>query len=433
MNPAWLSLLLVCLHPPADSQAVARAIIIRAIVAEGGEARLSQQVATHSLCKGRVFFLGDVAFTGETWTQKHDQVRQLLRIDAPRMRHIVLVLNGHDGWLSYSRHTEPLEPRTLALVRIESYVDRVTNLVPLLKEKQFHLAALGESMVEGQPVVGVKVTAPGQPDVLLYFTRDTGLLCKREYRAHENGSDKIVTFVSLYSDYHALDPARNEERTLEAANIATDGPSVVRYLRKHSISDADLTRARKLIRELGSHSFHRREKAAADLVALGASAIPLLQEARRDHDPEIARRARDCLRQVRGKVQPAVLTAVIRLVALRRPPKAVETLLAFAPSAPDDAVGREVVHALKSLADTDSTTHRVLLKALDDPEPGRRRAATIALGRLPLPAGSRRIFLGGIQLPRKIRTFRDNERSMEYETLAVEYFDHFDGRLFEKP
>ena len=98
MSLAWLVTVLVCLVFPTpngvDSQATARAVIRRAIAAEGGEQRLAQPVATHSRCKGKVLFLGNTDFVGETWTQRGTQVRQLLEIDAQGMRRVVLVLNG---------------------------------------------------------------------------------------------------------------------------------------------------------------------------------------------------------------------------------------------------------------------------------------------------------------------------------------------------
>src|SRR5262245_54698629 len=85
---------------------------------------------------------------------------------------------------------------------------------------------------------------------------------------------------------------------LREANIATDGPGLLAFLRKRTLANSDLDHIRALIRDLGNDSFETREKASAQLVASGAVAIPLLRLATRDPDIEIVRRAEDCLRRI---------------------------------------------------------------------------------------------------------------------------------------
>ncbi len=62
----------------------------------------------------------------------------------------------------------------------------------------------------------------------------------------------------------------------------------------------DIPRAEleKLIRDLGSDDFDTREKAAARLLQIGRSALPLLGPARESTDAEIARRAKDLFREI---------------------------------------------------------------------------------------------------------------------------------------
>lgn len=419
---------------PADSQVAARAIIVRAIAAQGGEQRLAFPVATHSRCKGTMSFLGNVTFSGETWSQEGNQVRQLLTINGPQIRRVLLILNGANAWLAYD-HAQPemLDPGTLAAVRIENYVDGITNLVPLVHDKSYRLAMADEQIVDGRPVVGVKVAADGKPDVLLYFDRDTGLLCKRMYQSTERGSAKSTSFVSLYSDYRTVKAGDSEEQTLRQAGVASDGPALVRYLEQHSLNNAALDNVQRLIRALGARSFRQREKATADLVALGPSALPFLRKAETDHDLEIVRRARLCVHRIEAEDQPnpAVTGAVIRLIGLRQPPGSAAALLAFAPLAPDAATTREIQTALKALAVKGEK--RRLRKALDDPNPARRSVAAAALGQAKPVSEPQRVFLDGLKMPRRIQTFRDHKPSMTYETVSVEYFDHLDKGLFSRP
>lgn len=60
------------------------------------------------------------------------------------------------------------------------------------------------------------------------------------------------------------------------------------------------------IRQLGDESFAVREQAQRKLVAIGAPAVTALRAAADSSDPEVARRARNVLRSVRGKLHPQV-------------------------------------------------------------------------------------------------------------------------------
>src|SRR5205085_1144646 len=135
-----------------------------------------------------------------------------------------------------------------------------------------------------------------------------------------------------------------------------------------------------LIVQLGHRSFGVRQRATAELKRLGLRAAPLLRQAARDKDEEVARRARQCLEQLAGDPDTALAAATVRLLALRRPPGAVETLLDYGAWAPDEAVAREVRGALATLADDGGKGKRALRAALKDRDPQRRAAAAAALG-----------------------------------------------------
>ncbi len=54
-------------------------------------------------------------------------------------------------------------------------------------------------------------------------------------------------------------------------------------------------RVGQLIEQLGSNHFPEREKAAKELISIGAPALEPLRQALKHDDPEVARRARDCI------------------------------------------------------------------------------------------------------------------------------------------
>ncbi len=167
----------------------------------------------------------------------------------------------------------------------------------------------------------------------------------------------------------------------------TDGPALLAALRKRTLSAADRDRVRDLIRRLGHEDFAVREKATADLVALGTMALPLLQQARTSSDPEVARRADECLRRIEHDPAGRLPVAALRLLALRKPAGVVEALLAYLPCAEDESMAAEAQAVLAALAQRDGRPEPVLARALEDPEPLVRGAAAEALARGGGPVG----------------------------------------------
>src|SRR4051812_15246758 len=68
-----------------------------------------------------------------------------------------------------------------------------------------------------------------------------------------------------------------DEKTLKDAGVGTDGPAVLDYLRKRTLSDADRTKLADRVRRLGHNDFDEREKASEDLFKAGRAAVPFLR------------------------------------------------------------------------------------------------------------------------------------------------------------
>jgi hypothetical protein len=177
------------------------------------------------------------------------------------------------------------------------------------------------------------------------------------------------------------DPAAQDEQLLRGANIGTDGPALVEFFRKRVGTEAVRTRARDLIKQLGDDSFEVREKASADLVAVGRVAAPALRAALKDPDAEVARRAADCLRLIENDAGPMLASAALRRLSALKPAGAAEVLLDYLPGADAEGVAEEVRDALPAVALRDGKADPALVKALSDPAPLRRGAAAEALCR----------------------------------------------------
>jgi HEAT repeat protein len=162
--------------------------------------------------------------------------------------------------------------------------------------------------------------------------------------------------------------------------MATDNESLMAYLRRHS---ADVDRlVLNLIRDLGSDEFEVREHASAQLVALGEAAVPRLREHKDSHDPEVARRVKECLTELARLPILNVPLIVTRLLVQRQVEAAVPVLIEHLGNTADPDVEEEIYYGLEDLAVKDGHVHPALEAALADANSSRRAAAACLLGRL---------------------------------------------------
>lgn len=436
MGPLLLLPLVLAPADPAPPRDGARALVVRAVRAVGGEEKLRLRRASYTRIKGTLHYLGDVAFTGESFTQPggpFKQTQQFTLNGSPM--NMIQVFNGPSAWVNINGQTQDVDNQTVAVMTKARHADRVLSLLPLLADGKFVLTELGASQVEGRPADAVRVSHEGQPDVTLYFDRENGFLVKSEYRALDEREGAMTLRAIVYTDYREVDPAAGAEQLLKEAGRPTQTAALLDWLRKQVVSDTGRAEIQALIRRLGAESFPVRERASAELVDRGSAAIPLLREALKDPDPEIANRAERCLRKLKEE-SPATLAAAVRLLALRRPAGAAEVLLAYLLSVSDDEVAREVRYALAQVAMRDGKPEPVLERALNDRNPVRRAAAAGALGR---DGGAwerepgRPLWLRGLKVPMKVTSYRDGRKTSEWQKVEVRYFNRFPDSVFARP
>jgi hypothetical protein len=172
-----------------------------------------------------------------------------------------------------------------------------------------------------------------------------------------------------------------DEQLLKSAGVAVDGPGLLAYFRKQVPADVTAERLAALIGQLGDGDFATREKATAALKGLGGRALPELRRALDDPDPEVRRRAQDCVDALLHGRGPALRAAAARLLRARRPPGACAALVAYLPFAEDEAAADEAVATLVVLGVSDGRVDAAVAGALHDKAPARRAAAALLLGR----------------------------------------------------
>src|SRR5205807_2140333 len=137
-----------------------------------------------------------------------------------------------------------------------------------------------------------------------------------------------------------------DEILLRDACLGTDGPALLAFFRKRTPSQDDQRHLQGLLRQLGSTAYPVRSHASKALIAAGPPALPLLRQALRNPDREVARRAELCIAEIERSPGSASPAAAARLLARRQPPEAVAVLLRYLPHADDETVADEVLAAL---------------------------------------------------------------------------------------
>jgi hypothetical protein len=171
-------------------------------------------------------------------------------------------------------------------------------------------------------------------------------------------------------------------QTLRQAGVATDGPGLLDYFRKRTLSEDDRAKLAGVVRRLGDPKYRVRCKADQDLRAAGRVALPFVRAALEDPDLEIARRAERLLRHIEGGSEAVQVAAAAQVLAARKPDGATAVLLAYLPTADEEVVQEALLAALAAVGIKDGKADPALVRALADKEPARRAAAAFAVGRL---------------------------------------------------
>jgi hypothetical protein len=193
----------------------ARAIVAKAIDAQGGEAKVAKLRTLRIKVEGTTELVTgqpNLSFTIEdTWQMpnryKTESSFQLMGKKFTQTQ----VIDGDKGWIQSDGRVEDMPKDALAEMKEQKYAEDLDRL-GFLSEKSTELSVLDEIKVEGKPAVGVLVKSKGHRDVKLYFDSASGLLVKREQRVLDPSSSKEVRQEVIFSDYQEKDGLRHYKK-----------------------------------------------------------------------------------------------------------------------------------------------------------------------------------------------------------------------------
>jgi hypothetical protein len=171
-----------------------------------------------------------------------------------------------------------------------------------------------------------------------------------------------------------------DEQKLKTAKVNTDGPALLEFLKSRTLTEEECERVDATIAQLGSSSFKVRAQASQDLIAKGPGVLELLRQGQHHPDLEVQRRCEACIQKIKEHDEfPDTAGAAVRVIGARKPPGAVEVLLAYLPFAEDDSVADDIRDALAKLAVQGGKVNKTLVDALTDKKAVRRAAAGQAI------------------------------------------------------
>jgi hypothetical protein len=182
-----------------------RAILARAIKAQGGEEFFAREPPTYYSAKGRLYNDGmPVNYTDELSTQAN-RFHRVVQIGNPGGLSLtyIFVFNGQKGWTNISGLTNEVFGDDLEEMREAVYLGHASRLV-CLKNEQFVLSPLPEMEVNGKSAVGVKVTSKGHRDIKLYFDKETHLLAKMDCQVKHEITKQLLNEERIVLDYQVV-------------------------------------------------------------------------------------------------------------------------------------------------------------------------------------------------------------------------------------
>ncbi len=216
---------------PAPPDDATQGVIERAIRAHGGLDRLSHLHADRVTTEGVLIVQdNETPFRTETTVQLPNQFRNVIHLLGERKTEFVNIVNGDKMYFTLDGQPQRVSDALAAELRETMQLNQAIRLVPLLTDKSYTLAPLGEVVIDDQPALGVKATAKGRRDLRLFFSKDTGLLIKTEHTI-DDGAGKEVVQEEMYSDFQDVEGYRrpmkvvvfrNGKRIMEAHVVGVD-------------------------------------------------------------------------------------------------------------------------------------------------------------------------------------------------------------------
>jgi hypothetical protein len=205
MRQTMCTAALICLFAAAPLRAdEAKALLERAIKAQGGEEKLKAAQAATFKTKGNVLADGQqVELGGDATVQGDGHYRWSASITfMGRTENGVIVITPEKIWGKGGNQANAEEaPAEAAFVRDVFRTIRLPQNLTALRAKDVTLSHLGELKVDDRVTVGLKVATKDRPDVDLYFDKETSLPLRAEIRVKEPGEANEKVYAFTFTDY----------------------------------------------------------------------------------------------------------------------------------------------------------------------------------------------------------------------------------------
>src|SRR5262245_22802903 len=209
-----------------EEAAEAKGLIDRAIRAHaGGPDNLDRMKRFVKKLRGSVR-LGEVTVpaAAEGQLEMPASVRWLQEMTPPTgpRQSVLFVISRSGEWKSVSGQTIDLPRAESDALRVNFHARWLTTLLPLRDDSTgWTVRPAAAAQVEGEPAAGVTVSAPGQPDVTLYFRRSNDLLVKASYALLEGErSVQCDLVLSDYRDFSGIKLAAKVAEYRDGARVA---------------------------------------------------------------------------------------------------------------------------------------------------------------------------------------------------------------------
>jgi hypothetical protein len=193
-----------------------RALIDKAIKAQGGEERINKHKAGTTKSKGTVDVQGmSIDFTEEAAFHLPNKVRSTQQLDIAGMQvKIIVGFDGTKAWLNANgKDVDVMLDKIAELMKEQVYLSEVTRLTTL-KDKKFELSSLGEAKVQDKPAVGIRVTSKDHKDVNLYFDKNTGLMVKIDHRTVDINTQQEVNEERIITEFQDKDGVKEPKKAI---------------------------------------------------------------------------------------------------------------------------------------------------------------------------------------------------------------------------
>jgi len=226
MNPVGALGSLLIAGSGVFAQDQARAIVQKAIQAQGGEANVAKLRTMRIKVEGTTDLIPgqpNLPFTIEDTWQMPNQYKTSSTFQFQGKKFTqTQVIDGDKGWIQQDGQTQDLSREAIAEMKEQKYAEDLDRL-GFLKEKQIELSVLEEIKIDRKPAVGVLVKSTGKRDVKLYFDKASGLLVKREHQVLDPASGKEVRQEVIFSDYQQSDGLKHYKKIV----ALRDGKKVI--------------------------------------------------------------------------------------------------------------------------------------------------------------------------------------------------------------